>query len=66
MTSTFLFLLVATISMSALGLALAFRRMHDAPEGYEDQDGFHYGCPPARLIAARQGEFADHAHVEAA
>ena len=27
-------------------LALTIYALLTAPEGYEDEDGFHYGCPP--------------------
>ena len=66
MNSAFLLLLVVSLSTVAAGIAFALVRMHNAPEGYEDQDGFHFGRQPVPTPVLRSNHFSEQSHVEAA
>ena len=60
MTSVLLSLLAVATGCSIFGTALVIKHLHNSPEGYEDENGFHFGRFAQEKIQARTQRAAAH------
>jgi len=66
MNPTFLLIILASVCTMAAGIAFTVHRLQHAPEGYEDQDGFHFGRLPEGTASTAAIHFVACDHSEAA
>lgn len=58
MTSALLFLSVALLACLGVGGVLMVVGLRHAPEGFEDENGFHCGQAPENLVPVAADDFA--------
>lgn len=56
------FLLLSALAFLAIGAVITFRAVRSAPEGFEDETGFHVVRSAAALPAATRTEDSQHLH----